>query len=302
MSNQGHLAAIATVGIAYHALQLRRHLFAADTLAVEPPGLEAGVGHQQGVGAAQHADRRGKLGGFHDYVAVHAVLSQHIVHHAGIFPGKAGQGFNLANLLLSEESAESGQKAVYDLRAKEAPQALLPLERAEHQDWITFLEDEHLAYQRADHFEARLKGTVMHDILSRVVCTQAADLPEAARRAASEVLSLHPEATWAHEITARIDGIMAEPALHWIFAVGEGKVYTEYEVVDRHGHTRRMDRIIVTSDEVRILDYKSSGLDPAREQAQVKSYIDIMSRLFPDHRVSGYLLYADSLEVVAVDG
>ena len=79
------------MGIAYHALQLRRHLFAADALAVEPPGLEAGVGHQQGVGAAQHADRRGKLGGFHDDVAVHAVLSQHIVHHAGIFAGKAGQ-------------------------------------------------------------------------------------------------------------------------------------------------------------------------------------------------------------------
>lgn len=217
-------------------------------------------------------------------------------------PGKAGQGFNLANLLMPEELAESGQKAAYDLRGKETPQALLPLERAQHQDWITFLEDEHLAYQRADHYEARLKGTVMHDVLSRIVCTQAADLPETARRAAAEVLSLHPEATWADEISARIDAIMAEPALHWIFAVGEGKVYTEYEVVDRHGHTRRMDRVIVTTGEVRILDYKSSGLDPAREQAQVKSYIDVMSRLFPDHQVSGYLLYADSLEVVAVDG
>ena len=45
--HEGHLAAVAAVGIAYHALQFRWHLVAGEARPVEPTRCETSIGHKQ---------------------------------------------------------------------------------------------------------------------------------------------------------------------------------------------------------------------------------------------------------------
>ncbi len=78
----------------------------------------------------------------------------------------------------------------------------------------------------------------------------------------------------------------------------ERVVKTEWEVADRTGRLLRMDRIVIDSDIVTILDYKT-GKDRSEEDTytvQMKKYLKIAEELFPARKVECILVYVDTGE------
>ena len=63
--------------------------------------------------------------------------------------------------------------------------------------------------------------------------------------------------------------------------------------MDLKGDTKRIDRIIVKEKEVWIVDYKSSRESNEKYLTQIKEYIDIIKKVYPQKYVKGFLLYLD---------
>ena len=59
----------------------------------------------------------------------------------------------------------------------------------------------------------------------------------------------------------------------------------------------RIDRLVEFEDSVWVLDYKSSGSDTSRlddYRRQVSTYCQVVSGIFPERRVRGALIFADT--------
>lgn len=104
-------------------------------------------------------------------------------------------------------------------------------------------------------------------------------------------------------IRAAARALMAAPHLRRFFDPQLYlKAHNELTFVDRGGALRRIDRLVEFEHEVWVLDYKTGGLsepDPARRAepylAQIASYRQAMSVLYPDRPVFAALIFADGV-------
>ena len=80
----------------------------------------------------------------------------------------------------------------------------------------------------------------------------------------------------------------------WLNPGPPAEVFTEKEVVTQKGETKRIDRLVVTTEEAIIIDYKTGGLkDLDKHKKQVHEYMELISEIYPEKRTKGFLLYLD---------
>ena len=139
----------------------------------------------------------------------------------------------------------------------------------------------------------RIKGVVLHDILSRV--TVPADLDKSVRKA---VLNGELTESQGHEAYALLSMRISEAAERGWFPTKDTVVYNESELIDTDGNIRRPDRVVISGEDVIVIDYKFGEPDP-RYRSQVRRYVDIWRRM-GYVRVSGMLWYVQTGEVVEV--
>jgi ATP-dependent exoDNAse (exonuclease V) beta subunit len=102
---------------------------------------------------------------------------------------------------------------------------------------------------------------------------------------------------------SKLKEVITCPLFKKLFDVGKSEVYTEKEVVDRYGNTKRMDRVIVKEKEVWVADYKSSKAEDAgKDIEQIQLYKRLLKSIYPDFKVSGYLIYLDQLLLEEIHG
>ena len=139
----------------------------------------------------------------------------------------------------------------------------------------------------------RIKGVVLHDILSRV--TVPADLDKSVRKA---VLNGELTESQGQEAYAILSMRISEAAERGWFPTKDAVVYNESELIDTDGNIRRPDRVVISGEDVIVIDYKFGEPDP-RYRSQVRRYVDIWRRM-GYVRVSGMLWYVQTGEVVEV--
>ena len=139
----------------------------------------------------------------------------------------------------------------------------------------------------------RIKGVVLHDILSRVIVP--ADLEKSVKKAVLNGELTESQAKDAYELLSmRISEVSGRG---W-FPTEGSVVYNESELIDTDGTIRRPDRVVVSGDEVIVVDYKFGEQD-SRYASQVRRYADIWRRMGYG-KVSGLLWYVHTGEVVEV--
>lgn len=76
---------------------------------------------------------------------------------------------------------------------------------------------------------------------------------------------------------------------------GQARILNECEIVhlDPQGHTvsHRPDRVMLTDQEVIIVDFKFGRPNPTKYIPQVQGYMALMQTMYPQHRIKGYLWY-----------
>lgn len=101
-----------------------------------------------------------------------------------------------------------------------------------------------------------------------------------------------------HCLSIKLKKVIHSDKLKDIFYAAGAKVENEKELINAKGETRRIDRMIVDRDGVRVIDYKSTkdGIESHKEQ--VREYVALLSELYPGKKVTGWLVYLDSLELI----
>ena len=152
-----------------------------------------------------------------------------------------------------------------------------------------FSEDGHAGVSASN----RIKGVVLHDVLSSVVSK--GDLQQAVAAAViSGVLTSEEGQAAERLLSERIDQASGRG---W-FPEDRESVLNEVNVIDTDGQVLRPDRVVVNGDSVMIVDYKFGEHYPQYEK-QMRRYADVWKRM-GYKEVSAALWYVQTGEIVQV--
>lgn len=216
---------------------------------------------------------------------------------------RARRSINLVGLLMPQEVMERGSRKDYKKKISDAVSHsafLLPL--SHHQDWIHYLKDE---FVNIDVFKNRNKliaGDVAHSILARIGCCCCQNWQELLKDSLEKTRMGLPGVEGLEEIERVIANLLTEEKFRPFFFCCNARVYQEKEVIDRQGRLKRIDRLIIGTDDAWVIDYKSSRDLLGRDKEQVKEYLEIIAGLYPQKKTTGVLIYLDDLSMEEVYG
>ena len=176
------------------------------------------------------------------------------------------------------------EKDAVDVKVVTRNPMLYFLQSNQAQDYLESLEGGEVSLSQ------REIGKRMHEVLSRI--SDVSQLEEVLSQARQEGLIGEHE-DW-ETITNRIKEGFQEPLVaSWFKA--ENTVYNECGIASIDKETGlpcvlRPDRVVMNGNSITVIDYKFGH--PSRHYYdQVKTYMDLMSRMYPEHEVTGYIWY-----------
>ena len=146
------------------------------------------------------------------------------------------------------------------------------------------------------------------------VCVEGEESAAAKRRGTLVHLALQAGAASEGEVAAALAAEMAdglEVAEVWGILgrlTGHGQIgpllhpsegverHDEVSILDADGELYRIDRLLISGDEVTVVDWKTGDPDEAKHVGQVSNYCRLAQGLYPGKTVRGILVYVDSLE------
>ena len=217
-------------------------------------------------------------------------------------PKKVGSRFNILKFMIPQGFFVRGEKIEYLVHEKQKAD-LLKISQFKYRNWIEYLKDE---YAGLDQISVggqgqRLEGEIIHYILSFVGNLSNENIDDSLKRAGDRVSFEFPAAKEIEQCMDIVKGLINDKSLRTFFYCADSVVSTEKEVVDNKGCVRRLDRLIVSDDEVLIVDYKSSDEENEKDSKQVREYIEIMKKMYPGRKVKGFLIYVNSMKVQEVE-
>lgn len=224
-----------------------------------------------------------------------------------------GNHVNRAKYLFSDEVIEFGvrlnKNAYFEnaRRSREPVETLLP---SNYVFWMDKLNEKFTDISQIMNRKNILRGKVLHHMLSFIGNIASCDLSELLKEAEIKARLMFPHVHNISDYTEEIRALVDQSDLSEIFSVIDGAVFTEKDIVTSNGRIKRLDRLIVQSTEVTVIDYKSAQYGLLGEESndslhnpykvQVAEYVMILKELYPKHTIKGYLLYLNSKKLEPV--
>ena len=157
-------------------------------------------------------------------------------------------------------------------------------------DALDFFSEDGLAGVSASN---RIKGVVLHDVLSAVVSPD--DLEQAVANAVMSGVLTGEEAGQALEL---LQGRISEVKDRGWFPGERANVLNEVSLIDTDGQVYRPDRVVKTSDGIIIIDYKF-GEHYRKYEHQMSRYADLWRSMgYKD--VTAFVWYVQTGEIIPV--
>jgi ATP-dependent helicase/nuclease subunit A len=219
---------------------------------------------------------------------VYVALTRPVWEMYVLIPERVGNSPNPVPLLIPTDIYDCG-KPVAPAKKHEQQQQRLFLPPMSYHPWITHLQEEFLG-ETANQMRSRIMGEMVHYCLSFIGNLNEAGVDEQIKNALKKT-----ELRFGCELDAgRIKHLLGQSDWKTFFNLPkEALVLTEQEIVNTFGDTRRIDRLIILSKEVWVVDFKSSRIDEVNHRAQVKEYESLLAKLYPGKKITGHILYLD---------
>ena len=148
-------------------------------------------------------------------------------------------------------------------------------------------------FSSAQENSSRIKGIVLHEIMSRIVAADDIESVISAMVEQGKVGENERESV-ARFISEKVNSVAN---FHWFDSTY--KVVAEGTIITPQGESYRPDRIMFGQEKVIIVDYKFSDKRDNRYKRQVSGYMELLSEMGYSN-VEGYLWYNDGVEKVEV--
>ncbi len=141
------------------------------------------------------------------------------------------------------------------------------------------------------------RGELIHSLLALIEYVDQ-DLETSLAAAAAKLKKLNPQIKIPQEIITRLSSCLAVPELRVYFEPKENRVvFREMELVGREGALFRADRVIIDSDLITVIDFKSGRIEEGVMQEtyrhQLRNYQQILKEVYPQPKIQGILVYLD---------
>ena len=209
-------------------------------------------------------------------------------------PENAGSGKNIAAVLMPFENHDRGRKKKYEVKKSGEAAQVRELPVSHYTNWIEILKDEFMDISQLINRDRVLKGDIFHCILSCVGNLRTGSAESYMDSARSKAGLLFPYVKDIDEYISTVRRMLEDEKLRPFFYIKEGTLYQEKEIVDHSGNVKRIDRLIITSEEALIVDYKSSKDESGAHRKQVLEYMDLVRSIYPELTVKGFLIYMDT--------
>ena len=90
------------------------------------------------------------------------------------------------------------------------------------------------------------------------------------------------------DIKARVDRLLNNP--QFLEIIKDKRLYQEQDI-GFNGALKRIDLLCVNSDEIEIIDYKTSLKNSDEHKEQVREYLDILSQIYPQKKLKASIVY-----------
>jgi ATP-dependent exoDNAse (exonuclease V) beta subunit len=195
-------------------------------------------------------------------------------------PARVGNTINPAQFLVPEDCLAMGTPAVRPM-AHEASQAHQKIKPFVSDPWQG-LQEEFLKEPAVSINSAR-RGEFYHALLMNIGHINEKNFEEVIDK-----LQVGEDLTILTDIRNFINRQDVRP----FFYLPDGsQVFCEKEFVNAYGDTKRIDRLIVFEDKVWVVDYKLSPESKEQHQKQMDGYIELIKQFYPNHKISGHVLY-----------
>ena len=159
-------------------------------------------------------------------------------------------------------------------------------------EWHHKLHRPHIKeYEPRPHQEkmARERGVLAHKFLSRIE-----RLPSNWEKEIEELTSRLAEGE--KEIAPLIKRLLSEEEFQrWFLLSNNVRVFPELEIADSNGAIHRIDRLLVFERSAVLIEFKCGEERSEEHKKQVITYLKLLSEVFPDKNIEGWLIYVDEM-------
>jgi ATP-dependent helicase/nuclease subunit A len=206
-------------------------------------------------------------------------------------PKKVSNKKNQACSLMPQDQITRGQHYRYKNTGVRS-QPIVEVVPSCRKDWIMLLADEFGNASQIRNASRIQRGSALHEVLSHIGDLKGQEAGVVVARALEKTRRIFPDID-ADDLRVTIEKLLSEKTIKPLFWVETGAVYCEKDIVDQGGNTKRIDRLIVSDKEVRVIDYKSSDEDYESQVSQVRQYMALMEDMYRPRLVRGFLVYLD---------
>ncbi|MDE1921701.1 MAG: UvrD-helicase domain-containing protein [Candidatus Omnitrophica bacterium] len=222
--------------------------------------------------------------------SVYVALTRAIEELHIFVPGRVGNTVNPASFLIPEDCFSSGTPAA-------APRTHQPA--SPHQKIRPFIGDpwgslqkEFLEAPPAGNALLARQGQFIHAMLMHVGRVDKVTLRATLKNAWEQARRLYTPGESQEEALERIERFLGRDDVRPFFYLPpETAVFCEKEFVNAYGDSRRIDRLIVGTSEVWVVDFKLSAAGENEHHKQIEEYVNLVKFFYPKHKVSGHVLY-----------
>ncbi|MCG2758351.1 MAG: UvrD-helicase domain-containing protein, partial [Desulfobacteraceae bacterium] len=210
---------------------------------------------------------------------------------------------NIAKLLIPEDLLACGEISAIKDMDMENSAGVMPIPVPEYKHWISFLKEEFMDKEQIKNKALRESGNFLHCVLSRIKSLNNRDFKQKISAAVEFARAEFPFFKEADDSPALIEPLLKSESVKPFFYIDEERdeVYQEKELVNRFGHTKRVDRLIVKPDRVLVVDFKSAAQMKEEFTLQVQEYMRLLAEIYPRKKIEGYIILLESRKVEKID-
>ncbi|MBU1042954.1 MAG: UvrD-helicase domain-containing protein [Candidatus Omnitrophica bacterium] len=214
---------------------------------------------------------------------------------------KTAKSNNTAFFLIPEGLICQGSQLNMKAVAPQSDHSNMPISLPVYQNWISLLKEEFTEIAPLNNRENIKQGKVLHSLLSKIGNLSGKNLKEVIAKIKNEFEQENPDIENKARYIKKINQMISSEELKpFFYLCRDDQVYQEKEFVDKFGLTKRIDRLIISKDEVMIIDYKSSADNKEEYIAQISVYKNILNSIYHDKKIRAYLIYFDQAKAEMV--
>ncbi|MBF0490313.1 MAG: UvrD-helicase domain-containing protein [Candidatus Omnitrophica bacterium] len=219
------------------------------------------------------------------YVALTRAVSEMYV----MIPERTGNSINPVQFLIPADISTQGLKLSF-AKPIENPVPMTTLDASFNRQWVSQLKED-FPFEDRQKTQLRLQGVIMHFCLSQIIRIDSpmADLVAKVIEKARIHLGQMVDARF---YAKQLSDFLSRPDVSRFFeSQDDVEILCEQEIINRFGDAKRIDRLMIFKDKIWVVDFKTSKAEEDEQKKQMKEYEELVSQLYPKHRVEGFLVY-----------